>query len=1135
MSHYLCVTLLFLSALLNAQDSFSVTAETTPANCGQANGQIQVLEDSDNTFPGFGYEVLAVRSRQVSPIFDSLAAGMYTVVGYDTNGNNDTIFVTVPEAPVNFTLFPILLQGIICPNEDGAVLRIDVSDQSLDYEFQVNLGEWQADSIFEDLPAGITRIAARIAGTDCTISSIIPIPSVPSFNFMSTTTNASCGEEDGSITVSIQNISLDEVTFGLVERPGETGPSFTGLGAGTYHAYYLTEEGCRDTIETVVPNPGVNFTLFTEVVQQASCGGSQDAAFYVGINGGTGDFEFRVNEGEWQTDSLFSGYAPGSYTIQARIIASTCSVSSSVSLEPGEPLDIGANTSPANCGIDNGTITVIPDEANTSEFVEYTLVGTQPYQLSPLFSGLATGTYQLVGRTAEGCTDTVAVEVPQSGTSFRLFPIFTRGTSCPNDTGNVLRIDVDNRTADYEFRINNGLWQTDSIFTGLGPGNYLVMARIIGTDCTESENITTPEGLELIFEIEVEAANCSANDGRIELALRDFPPSRVSFGLTELPNASGPSFDSLPPGIYSAYYLTDGGCSDTIQTVVPEVGPTISVTTTLLSLPLCTNESAGSFSVEASGPIGNEVMEFSLSGAPYSSQDTFRNLGPGSYILRTRLMGSTCIRIDTVNLPSPSELTIAPQIVPTDCSGQAGQVTLDVLGGTDEYMYSLNGGMSFQDSAHFTQLMANTYAAVVRSNSGCETSLEVTVPNGMEEFAAEIVAALPPTCVNDADGSASVLITNGAGPYFFNWSDGSQDSLRNNLPNGDYLVTVSNEQGCETILTFSLNRLPVTIEAVVRSLSCNTESSIELTASGGSGEYRYLWSDGVITPDRIDLPNGQYAVTVTDTSGCIASEIYEIDQTSPLFIPFRDTLICRGTALTVTPSFPIQNVEWRTEDGVVLGLEDTLVFEGTSLILVAGTDANGCSFSDSFSVGESEEAMISRFLLAGQAIVGDTVILVENSTPAPKEVDWFFVGPGAVNYISDSLNQYSYSFSEIGIYSVTLYAAAGACESSITKTIEILPDSTTLMPQPGPFSEITLFRLRPNPTIGPAVVEVNLSDPRTVNLRVYDFNGIMVTQARSSVATEHQFNLDLSGRQSGTYLVSVDTGTEVRFLPLILQ
>ena len=123
----------------------------------------------------------------------------------------------------------------------------------------------------------------------------------------------------------------------------------------------------------------------------------------------------------------------------------------------------------------------------------------------------------------------------------------------------------------------------------------------------------------------------------------------------------------------------------------------------------------------------------------------------------------------------------------------------------------------------------------------------------------------------------------------------------------------------------------------------------------------------------------------------------------------------------------------------------------------------------------------------------------------------------------------------MGTYTVTLTAGLGGCVSSVSKTIEIVPDSTQLQSDPMLFSEITAFTASPNPTRGAVRVTVDVSAPRGVRLRVYDSNGRPVDAAERPPAERHEVDFELGGEQPGVYYISLTAGGERRTLSIILQ
>ena len=51
------------------------------------------------------------------------------------------------------------------------------------------------------------------------------------------------------------------------------------------------------------------------------------------------------------------------------------------------------------------------------------------------------------------------------------------------------------------------------------------------------------------------------------------------------------------------------------------------------------------------------------------------------------------------------------------------------------------------------------------------------------------------SCSTASDGSLSIIVFGGTGPYNYQWENGTVDSLRNNLSAGTYAVTVTDANG----------------------------------------------------------------------------------------------------------------------------------------------------------------------------------------------------------------------------------------------------------------------------------------------------------------------------------------------------
>ena len=105
---------------------------------------------------------------------------------------------------------------------------------------------------------------------------------------------------------------------------------------------------------------------------------------------------------------------------------------------------------------------------------------------------------------------------------------------------------------------------------------------------------------------------------------------------------------------------------------------------------------------------------------------------------------------------------------------------------------------------------------------------------------------------------------------------------------------------------------PLKIDSSVTDISCfgEKDGAINITVSGGTKDYTYLWttSDGsgidADAEDQTGLGAGTYKVKVTDKNGCVKEEEFTIEEPDELKISHTletDSLLCYGdkTKLTV--------------------------------------------------------------------------------------------------------------------------------------------------------------------------------------------------------------------------------------------
>ena len=120
-------------------------------------------------------------------------------------------------------------------------------------------------------------------------------------------------------------------------------------------------------------------------------------------------------------------------------------------------------------------------------------------------------------------------------------------------------------------------------------------------------------------------------------------------------------------------------------------------------------------------------------------------------------------------------------------------------------------------------------------------------------------------------GAINITVSGGTSPYTYLWSNGATTEDISGLAAGTYTVTVTDANGCTINLpvTVGTDNSTITVTPVVTNTTCTASiGAINITVSGGTSPYTYLWSNGATTEDISGLAAGTYTVTITDANGC---------------------------------------------------------------------------------------------------------------------------------------------------------------------------------------------------------------------------------------------------------------------------
>ena len=166
----------------------------------------------------------------------------------------------------------------------------------------------------------------------------------------------------------------------------------------------------------------------------------------------------------------------------------------------------------------------------------------------------------------------------------------------------------------------------------------------------------------------------------------------------------------------------------------------------------------------------------------------------------------------------------------------------------------------------------NHYPLFTSTVTGCATVCNLSVSGTKTDI----------TCNGSTNGSINITASGNNGALTYLWNDGITTEDRTDLATGSYSVQVSDDAGCTaTSQAFTISQpTAINISGITTNVTTvnGSNGSINITVTGGTGTYKYKWSDGATTEDRTALLKGDYAVTVTDVNGCSESKAFTINE-----------------------------------------------------------------------------------------------------------------------------------------------------------------------------------------------------------------------------------------------------------------
>ncbi|MFD2100168.1 T9SS type B sorting domain-containing protein [Flagellimonas iocasae] len=968
----------FGCTLGNNRNNATITVDSGSITGGSGTYVIYEFINDQGT-PATGDDVVVQTGSNNVYIETNMVGGSYIINVYDENGCMGTTTETI--APFDQLLSAAVTVDAVATCVTGEDITItatgSITNSTTDpanYEFRLlPSGSFQASGSFTGLSVGTHNFEVRNTITGCIIvvSHTVADPEVLDLNVVSTTDITCFGATDGEVELNLVDASsitypsatsytlyydINNTPTNLGDDVVTTGSdadgnfTITGLAAGTYYIEVTDTNppgsACVYTESFTIAGPAAPIAGTTQVTP-ITCAGNDGIIDIINVTGGWGGYSYYVGTsaptgpGDYLPSAHFDSLAPGTY--EAWVMDSSgCEqmVQNNIVLVDPTPITATLQINQDNCTNLQGEIEVVGTAGGQGSNYTYQLirngVNVGSPQISPIFSGLGAGSYEVLVADQWTCTTTVGPVVlldAMTATTTVVKPI-----DCTVDPGGRITVNVSGGSSNLTFDVifpdaTTTLTNATGVFTGLTqPGIYTftITDNDTGTPCT----ITVTQELDdkvdpVIANVIEDPVNCfGGSDGSLTVVL---DPATVvdpvyTYELYQMSDLvtpyrfaqNSPVFDNLPAGDYRVRVISSRACEDFYDETVTE--PTVLTATATATDFLCNPNNSVNTSTITVTPVGGTAdYAYSLNNINFQTANTFPVIDSGVDQNITVYVrdANGCTTTASVFIPTINTFTVnVTQNVAISCANPE-EVLLTVSDNGDvsnTYTFELlpignpygsAPTVLTSTTATFELTAPGTYTFRVTDNAtGCyvTTTPYIIAPYDLIDVVA--TATAPAVCFGGA-GTLEINVTGYSGTYDYEVfrSNGTTTGITGSantstnplsitdpaLVGGNYFVRVTETanplcvEDSNTITIISPSAQLMVTPQQLASVTCtNDQGEVLVSPTGGYPPYDVVLTNTtttqVYTVNNVysylfsGLSEGVFDVQITDANGCIINE-----------------------------------------------------------------------------------------------------------------------------------------------------------------------------------------------------------------------------------------------------------------------
>lgn len=852
-----------------AADLSSTTVAVHVKCNGNPTGEVNIIVNG-GTFP-YTY---AWSNGATTEDLCSLAAGLYTVMITDANGctTSQTTTIQQPAAGLNTNT---TVTPVNCTGDASGSIGTTTTGGTAPYTH-----EWNGQPGSRDL-TGITAGDYCLLVTDangCYTHQTITVaePGAP-ITANAGVTNIDCkGNSTGQAAVQI---SGGTAPYQCVWSNGASQLQTSGLSSGTYTYTITDDHGCTFTSTATVNEPAASLAI-SATVQDANCRSAANGSIDIITTGGTAAYAYNWSNGSTSED--IRQLSAGTYTITVTDL-NNCTATQTISVQqPAAALQIQEAVMPVRChGGQDASISL------------QVTGGTAPYAYNwsngasgNLLTTVTAGSYTVLVTDMNGCTQTESYTVSEPSAALR-GTLNVTAAGCHGETNGSVTLAATGGTAPYTFQWSNGATSQD--ISQLATGLYTVtITDANNCQLTDSRYVHEPAAA-LQLSRYIQNVRCYADSsGSISITVNGGTAPYTYLWNT---GATAPALNGLTAGNYTLKVTDANGCStiDNLTLTEPDSAMNISMTIGHIA---CHAQASGSIALTVSGGT-----------APYSyywnngmTTEDPQQLEAGSYtVVVTDQQG--CTRQLNGQVTQPALFPrVSAVTTPVSCQGLSnGGVNVAVYDGSPPYTYSWNNGAT---TPALTNQPSGIYEVTVTDANGCSaryTTL-ISAPDQQLSASATVTAA---NCITGEWGAIQVVPAGGAGSYTYMWNTGATTPTLLNQQPGNYLVTVTDANGCEVTQTYVIADQSVLTISVNDAEICMGEMATMGCDSIPGATYQWYYNgaklNGTNTPRFVTPVAGTYMLSITTACGTYNSNPVDITVKTLSNVSIsNNVIICAG-------------------------------------------------------------------------------------------------------------------------------------------------------------------------------------------------------------------------------------------------